>query len=36
MAADPNSPKYLAPETGATWSGRERAPAWLGGIATSF
>ncbi|MCP3025171.1 H-NS histone family protein [Cupriavidus basilensis] len=23
-------PKYLDPKTGATWSGRGRAPAWLG------
>ena len=23
-------PKYMHPKTGATWSGRGRAPAWLG------
>lgn len=23
-------PKYLDPKTGKTWSGRGRAPAWLG------
>lgn len=23
-------PKYLDPKTGATWSGRGRAPAWIG------
>lgn len=23
-------PKYMDPKTGATWSGRGRAPAWLG------
>jgi len=26
----PLPPKYLDPKTGATWSGRGRAPAWLG------
>ncbi|WP_454739371.1 H-NS histone family protein [Cupriavidus necator] len=24
------SPKYMDPKTGATWSGRGRAPSWLG------
>lgn len=27
----PQAPKYLDPKTGATWSGRGRAPAWLAG-----
>lgn len=27
----PQAPKYRNPETGATWSGRGRAPAWLAG-----
>lgn len=27
---EPLPPKYLAPKTGKTWSGRGRAPAWLG------
>jgi len=26
----PLPPKYMNPKTGATWSGRGRAPAWLG------
>ncbi|KVL43444.1 H-NS histone [Burkholderia territorii] len=26
----PLPPKYLNPKTGETWSGRGRAPAWLG------
>lgn len=26
----PAAPKYQDPKTGATWSGRGRAPAWLG------
>ncbi len=25
------APKYLDPKTGATWSGRGRAPAWIAG-----
>lgn len=29
-AASPLPPKYRDPKTGATWSGRGRAPAWLG------
>lgn len=29
-------PKYLDPKTGATWSGRGRAPAWLGKNRTRF
>lgn len=29
-AKEPLPPKYLDPKTGATWSGRGRAPAWLG------
>ncbi|MDF3881856.1 H-NS histone family protein [Cupriavidus basilensis] len=32
-AADPHvelPPKYQDPKTGATWSGRGRAPAWIG------
>jgi len=24
------APKYMDPKTGATWSGRGRAPAWIG------
>lgn len=27
---EPLPPKYLDPKTGKTWSGRGRAPAWLG------
>lgn len=27
---EPLPPKYRDPKTGATWSGRGRAPAWLG------
>jgi DNA-binding protein H-NS len=27
----PQAPKYRDPKTGATWSGRGRAPAWLAG-----
>ena len=26
----PVAPKYRDPKTGATWSGRGRAPAWIG------
>ncbi|NKA72569.1 DNA-binding protein [Ralstonia solanacearum] len=26
----PAAPKYRDPKTGATWSGRGRAPAWIG------
>ncbi|MDC6176264.1 DNA-binding protein [Ralstonia solanacearum] len=29
-AKTPVAPKYRDPKTGATWSGRGRAPAWLG------
>ena len=29
-------PKYLDPKTGKTWSGRGRAPAWLGKNAKRF
>ncbi len=29
-AKTPLPPKYLDPKTGKTWSGRGRAPAWLG------
>lgn len=29
-------PKYLDPKTGATWSGRGRAPAWLGEYPNRF
>ena len=29
-------PKYMDPKTGATWSGRGRAPAWLGKNRTKF
>ncbi|HEF4751404.1 H-NS histone family protein [Burkholderia multivorans] len=29
-------PKYLDPRTGATWSGRGRAPSWLGKNPTRF
>lgn len=29
-AASALPPKYLDPKTGKTWSGRGRAPAWLG------
>lgn len=29
-AKEPLPPKYRDPKTGATWSGRGRAPAWLG------
>jgi len=29
-------PKYMDPKTGATWSGRGRAPAWLGKNRTRF
>lgn len=29
-AKAPVAPKYQDPKTGATWSGRGRAPAWLG------
>ncbi|AOK57274.1 H-NS histone family protein [Burkholderia stagnalis] len=29
-AKRPLPPKYLNPKTGETWSGRGRAPAWLG------
>jgi DNA-binding protein H-NS len=29
-AKEPLPPKYLDPKTGKTWSGRGRAPAWLG------
>lgn len=29
-AKTPAPPKYRDPKTGATWSGRGRAPAWLG------
>lgn len=34
----PQAPKYRDPETGATWSGRGRAPAWLADVEdrTSF
>ncbi|AOY94623.1 DNA-binding protein [Cupriavidus sp. USMAA2-4] len=28
--SEPLPPKYRDPKTGATWSGRGRAPAWLG------
>lgn len=28
----PQAPKYRDPETGATWSGRGRAPAWLADV----
>ncbi|WP_287197511.1 H-NS family nucleoid-associated regulatory protein [Paraburkholderia sp.] len=28
----PQSPKYRGPKTGATWSGRGRAPAWLANV----
>ncbi|AEI82465.1 histone-like nucleoid-structuring protein H-NS (plasmid) [Cupriavidus necator N-1] len=27
---EPLPPKYMDPKTGKTWSGRGRAPAWLG------
>lgn len=29
-------PKYMDPKTGATWSGRGRAPAWLGKNRSKF
>ena len=29
-AKSPVPPKYRDPKTGATWSGRGRAPAWIG------
>ncbi|MGY2489026.1 H-NS family nucleoid-associated regulatory protein [Cupriavidus sp. CP313] len=29
-------PKFMDPKTGATWSGRGRAPAWLGKNRTKF
>ncbi|CAJ0780918.1 DNA-binding protein Bv3F [Ralstonia mannitolilytica] len=29
-AKAPVAPKYRDPKTGATWSGRGRAPAWIG------
>ena len=29
-ARGPVAPKYQDPKTGATWSGRGRAPAWIG------
>ncbi|GAA7766300.1 DNA-binding protein [Cupriavidus sp. SHE] len=29
-------PKYMNPKTGATWSGRGRAPSWLGKNRTRF
>lgn len=29
-------PKYMDPKTGATWSGRGRAPAWLGRNRSKF
>ena len=29
-------PKYMDPKTGATWSGRGRAPSWLGKNRTRF
>nr|WP_315593676.1 H-NS histone family protein [uncultured Cupriavidus sp.] len=29
-AKEPLPPKYFDPKTGKTWSGRGRAPAWLG------
>ncbi|WP_454743391.1 H-NS histone family protein [Cupriavidus necator] len=32
----PLPPKYQDPKTGATWSGRGRAPAWLGRNRTKF
>ncbi|WP_179402752.1 H-NS family nucleoid-associated regulatory protein [Burkholderia guangdongensis] len=32
----PLPPKYLNPKTGDTWSGRGRAPAWLGKNRTRF
>lgn len=32
----PLPPKYRNPKTGATWSGRGRAPAWLGKNRTRF
>jgi DNA-binding protein H-NS len=28
----PQPPKYQDPKTGATWSGRGRAPAWIAGV----
>ncbi|EGI75854.1 H-NS histone family protein [Hylemonella gracilis] len=31
QSADAVEPKYRNPETGETWSGRGRAPAWLEG-----
>ncbi len=31
-----NAPKYRHPETGAAWSGRGRAPAWLGANRSRF
>lgn len=30
VTKEPLPPKYRDPKTGATWSGRGRAPAWLG------
>lgn len=30
VAKEPLPPKYLDPKSGKTWSGRGRAPAWLG------
>lgn len=30
VAKEPLPPKYRDPKTGKTWSGRGRAPAWLG------
>jgi len=30
VAKEPVPPKYRDPKTGKTWSGRGRAPAWLG------
>lgn len=33
QSADAVEPKYRNPETGETWSGRGRAPAWLEGAA---
>lgn len=33
---EPLPPKYRDPKTGKTWSGRGRAPAWLGKNASRF
>ncbi len=36
VAKEPLPPKYRDPKTGKTWSGRGRAPAWLGRNLTRF